>query len=46
MENPGVGCKKHKKLGYQMFKDKYFGKGKKVKTNLVEGKMSCFLKDV
>ena len=38
-----VGSKKHKKLGYQMLKDKYFGKGKEVKTNFVKGEMLWFL---
>ena len=38
MENAGVGSQKHKKLGYQMSKDKYIGK-----TNVVKGKMSYFL---
>ena len=38
MENAGVGSQKHKKLGYQMLKDKYVGK-----ANVVKGKMSYFL---
>ena len=42
IENAAVGSQKHKKLGYQMFKDKYIGKVE-VKANVVKGKMSCFL---
>lgn len=38
----GVGSQKHKKVGYQVFKDKYIGKVE-VKANVVMGKMSCFL---
>ena len=42
MEKSGVGSQKHKKLGYQMLKDKYIGKVED-KANVVKGKMSCFL---
>ena len=40
MEKSGFRSEKHKKLGYQMFKDKYIGK---VKANVVKGRMSCVL---
>ena len=36
MENAGVGSQEHKKLGYQMFKDKYIGKVE-VKANVLKG---------
>ena len=42
MENSGAGSEKHKKLGYQMLKDKYFGKVE-VKANVGKDNMSCFL---
>ena len=42
MENSGAGSQKHKKLGYQMFKDKYVGKVE-VKANVGKDNMSCFL---
>ena len=46
MENAGVGSQKHKKLGYQMFKDKYIGKVE-VKANVVKGKChASWLNDV
>ena len=41
-ENSGACSQKHKKLGYQMFKDKYVRKVE-VKANVVKGNMSCFL---
>ena len=41
-ENSGIGAQKHKKLGYQMFKDKYVGQVQ-VKPNITKGNMSCFL---
>ena len=41
-ENSGAGSQKYKKLGYQMFKDKYVGKVE-AKANVVKGNMSCFL---
>ena len=36
------GAHKHKKLGYQMFKDKYIVQFE-VKANVVKDKISCFL---
>ena len=41
MENSGAGSKKHKKLGYQMHKDKYVGKVE-VKASVGKDNMSCF----
>jgi hypothetical protein len=36
------GAHKHKKLGYQMFKDKYVGQVE-VKANVIKDNISCFL---
>ena len=38
----GAGATKHKKSGYQMFKDKYVGQVE-VKANVMKGSASCFL---
>ena len=41
-KHSSTGTQKHKKLVYQMFKDKYVGQAL-VKPNVIEGNMSCFL---
>ena len=41
-EHSGAGAQKHKKLGYQLFKDKYVGQVE-VKKNVTKGNMTCFL---
>jgi hypothetical protein len=40
--NFGVGASKHKKTGYQVFKDKYI-RNVVVKANVMKGSLSCFL---
>ncbi|XP_028417051.1 uncharacterized protein LOC114541314 [Dendronephthya gigantea] len=42
IEHSGAGAQKHKKLGYQLFKDKYVGQVQ-VKKNVTKGNMVCFL---
>ena len=39
---PGTGTLKHKKVGYQLFKDKYVSQVH-VKPNVMKGNASCFL---
>jgi hypothetical protein len=41
-EHSGADAQKHKKLGYQLFKDKYVGHVE-VKKNVTKGNMTCFL---
>ena len=38
----GTGATRHKKSGYQMFKDKYV-RQVEVKANVMKGSESCFL---